>query len=90
MDGIKRRLDPGEPFAGNLYDLSLAEIKARELQFIPQNLPEALLALEEDAVVRSALGPELAEEFLRVKRQEWVRYHNIVTPWEVDTYLTLF
>src|SRR5213594_4233979 len=71
MDGIKRRLDPGEPFAGNLYDLSLAEIKARELQFIPQNLPEALLALEEDAVVRSALGPELAEEFFRVKRQEW-------------------
>ena len=36
------------------------------------------------------LGPELAAEFLRVKRQEWVRYHNDVGRWEVDQYLTLF
>ncbi|MBI2461616.1 MAG: type III glutamate--ammonia ligase, partial [Candidatus Rokubacteria bacterium] len=45
---------------------------------------------EEDPVVQSALGPELAAEFIKVKRQEWVRYHNTVTPWEVDRYLTLF
>ena len=29
-------------------------------------------------------------EFLRVKRQEWVRYHSTVGRWEVDQYLTLF
>ena len=40
--------------------------------------------------MQSALGPELAAEFLRVKRQEWVRYHNSVGRWEVDQYLTLF
>ena len=90
LDGITGHLDPGEPFIGNLYDLSLAEIKSRKLQFIPQSLPEALQALENDAVVQSALGPELVIEFLRVKRQEWVRYHSNVTQWEIDTYLTMF
>jgi glutamine synthetase len=25
-----------------------------------------------------------------VKRQEWVRYHNTVSRWELDRYLTLF
>jgi glutamine synthetase len=90
LDGIARRLAPGEPFLGNLYDLSLSEIKARKLEFVPQSLPEALAAFEEDAVVQSALGPELTEEFLKVKRMEWVRYHNTVSPWEIETYLTLF
>ena len=90
LDGITRSLDPGEPFVGNLYDLSLSDIKARKLEFVPQSLPEALAVFEADGVVRSALGPELAEEFLKVKRMEWVRYHNTVSPWEIETYLTLF
>lgn len=45
---------------------------------------------EDDPVIQGALGPELAEEFVRVKRQEWVRYHNTVSRWEIDRYLTLF
>ena len=36
LDGITRSLDPGEPFVGNLYDLSLSDIKARKLEFVPQ------------------------------------------------------
>src|SRR6266478_400675 len=43
-----------------------------------------------DHRIRSALGPALAAEFLRVKRQEWVRYHNTVSQWEIDHYLALF
>jgi glutamine synthetase len=90
LDGIRRQLDPGEPNRENLYALSLDEVKARQLQFIPQSLPEALQALEQDAVIQTALGRELTQEFLTVKRQEWVQYHNTVSQWELDTYLTLF
>jgi glutamine synthetase len=90
LDGLRRQLDPGEPNRENLYALSLDEVKARQLQFIPQSLPEALQALEQDVIVQSALGPELTQEFLKVKRQEWVHYHNTVSQWELDTYLTLF
>jgi len=90
LDGIRRKLDPGEPNRENLYELSLEEVQRRKLQFIPQSLPEALQALEQDEVVQSALGPELTREFLKVKQQEWVRYHSTVSQWELDTYLTLF
>lgn len=90
LDGIRRKLDPGEPNLGNMYEMSLEEMRKRGIQVIPQSLLEALNALEEDPVVQSALGPELAPEFIKVKRQEWVRYHNTVTQWEVDRYLTLF
>jgi glutamine synthetase len=60
------------------------------VHLVPQSLPEALDAFEADAVIRGALGPELAAEFVKVKRQEWVKYHSTVSQWEIDRYLTLF
>jgi len=91
MDGIERRLDPGEPMVGrNMYELSLEEVRREGIRYLPQSLPEALDEFEADDVVRAAIGMELATEFLRIKRQEWVKYHNTVGQWEVDSYLTLF
>ena len=44
--------------------------------------------------VRSALGRARDEDyvdyFARVKREEWFRYHERVTPWEIREYLTRF
>jgi glutamine synthetase len=91
LDGIRRRLDPGEPNTRkNMYRLTLDDVKDGKIGLIPQSLAEAVVAFEGDPVVRQALGPELAEEFIKVKRQEWVRYHNTVSRWEIDRYLTLF
>jgi glutamine synthetase len=91
LDGIERGLDPGEPMMGrNMYEMPLEEARAAGIRFVPQSLPEALDEFEADEVVQSALGPELAAEFLAVKRREWVRYHNTVGSWEVEEYLTLF
>jgi glutamine synthetase len=90
MDGIKRKLDPGEPTLGNLYEMSLETMRQKGIEVLPQSLPEALDHFEKDPVVRSALGEEFAREFVNVKRQEWVRYHNTVSAWELDNYLTRF
>lgn len=91
IDGIERELDPGDPQIGrNMYETPLEQARAEGLRFLPQSLSEALDAFEEDEVVRGALADGLAEEFLRIKRTEWVRYHNDVSRWETDQYLTLF
>jgi glutamine synthetase len=91
LDGIEREIDPGDPMTGrNMYEIALEDAREEGLTFLPANLAEALDAFEADDVVRSALGDGLAAEFLRVKRDEWVRYHNTVGQWEVDQYLTLF
>jgi len=91
LDGIRRKLDPGEPnVRKNMYALTLAEVKRGKIGLIPQSLAEAVTCFEADPIIQQALGPELSEEFVKVKRQEWVRYHNTVTRWEIDRYLTLF
>ena len=91
LDGIERKLDPGDPKIGrNMYETPLADARAEGLRFIPQSLAEAIDEFEGDEVVQSALGPELAREFTDVKRREWVRYHSAVGRWETDEYLTLF
>jgi len=45
-------------------------------------------------VLRAALGrgrdEDYVDYFIRVKRDEWARYHEQVTPWEIKEYLTRF
>jgi glutamine synthetase len=91
LDGVRRQLDPGEPnVRKNMYRLTLEDVKGGKIGLIPQSLVEAITCFEEDPVVQQALGPELSAEFVKVKRQEWVQYHNTVSRWEIDRYLTLF
>jgi glutamine synthetase len=87
LDGIDRGLDPGEPNLGNLYSADLETMARRGVRTLPQSLPEALAHLEKDAVIRESLGP-IADEFLRLKRDEWREYHAQVDSWEVRRYLT--
>jgi glutamine synthetase len=87
LDGLDRKLDPGEPNLGNLYEAGLASMHERGIKTLPQSLAEALDHFERDDVIRSALGP-IADEFLRLKRDEWREYHAHVGAWEIDRYLT--
>ncbi len=90
LDGIERKLDPGEPVNENLYEFTTAELKKHKIGVLPQNLNEALDALEADKVLCEALGAGLAPEFLRLKRMEWVEYQRHVAQWEVDRYLEFY
>ena len=56
LDGIRRKLDPGEPCNDNLYQLSLAELKSRGIARLPASLMESLEALESDKVLCKGLG----------------------------------
>ncbi|MGK2951128.1 MAG: type III glutamate--ammonia ligase [Thiobacillus sp.] len=89
LDGIEHKLDPGEPHNVNLYELSDAELKKEKIGILPQNLHEALTALEKDKVIRDALGP-VADEFLKLKHMEWVEYMRHVSEWEIESYLEFF
>jgi glutamine synthetase len=94
LDGIANGLDAGEPNSENLYAIPFEELQARGLQTLPTNLLQATEELEQDDVIRQALGrarnEDYADYFIRVKREEWNRYHEQVTPWEIREYLTRF
>lgn len=91
IDGVERGLDPGRPCNNvNLYDLTCEEREEWGIRNLPRNLGEALLALEEDEVVKSALTPHILDYFLKAKRQEWEEFQRMVHPWEVERYLELY
>jgi glutamine synthetase len=90
MDGVAHHLEPGAPNNTNLYEWSHAQLTEARIGILPQNLNESLDALEADTVLCEALGTELAEEFLRLKRMEWVEYQRHVSAWEVERYLDFF
>ncbi|MSR59193.1 MAG: type III glutamate--ammonia ligase [Planctomycetaceae bacterium] len=89
LDGVERKLSPGPPNLGNLYELSLEEIAKRGIRLLPQSLPEAIAELRQNEVVRAGLGA-IAEPFIELKTREWESYDRQVTPWEVNQYLTFF
>ncbi len=88
LDGVEKQIDPGAVNRENLYEMPEEELAARKIGFLPTTLAEALDALEQDSVVRSALGEIYAKEYLRVKREEWRQYNQTVSEWERERYLT--
>ncbi len=94
LDGMDRKLDPGEPNLANLYELSAGEVAARGIRSMPSTLLDAVGELADDGVLREALGKARGEDYIdyyaKVKREEFLSWHAEVTEWEVDRYLTLF
>lgn len=89
LDGIKNRLEPGEPNFANLYDLGLEEIRRRGIRLLPQSLAEALEELRKDKLIQNSLGV-IFDEFIELKTEEWYEYHSQVSQWELDRYLPMF
>jgi glutamine synthetase len=70
LDGMERKIDPGEPALVDPDTLSEAERRRRGIQRLPTSLTEAVDALERDDVLRAALGDVLGREYMAVKRSE--------------------
>lgn len=90
LDGIDRKLDPGPPQNINFYALSPAEIAARNIEILPQSLSQAVEALAQSDLFKSALGADFIDEFVTLKREEWLDYHRHVSDWETKRYLSFF
>ena len=56
------------------------------MKVLPATLDEALLALEADETILSALGPYISNSFLSSRRQEVEDFNRQVTDWEMERY----
>jgi glutamine synthetase len=70
LDGVRRKLDPGEPVNVDPATLSDKERRSRGIARLPTSLGEALDELERDEVLMEALGPLRRTAYLAVKRSE--------------------
>jgi glutamine synthetase len=83
LHGIREKLPLGPPVGGDAYHLSEEEAGAP----LPHTLEDALDALEADEVLREAMGPEIVDTFLAIKRFEAERHRTWVSDWEIAEYL---
>jgi glutamine synthetase len=70
LDGIRNRIEPGEPQAIDPGNYSEEERQRLGIRRLPTSLNDALDELERDEVLTGAMGPLLATSYLAVKRNE--------------------
>jgi glutamine synthetase len=90
LEGVREKTDPGNPNENNLYTISEAERRARNIDFLPQTLQEAVAAFAADPLMEATLGKELRDEFIKYKTEEWESYHHAISSWEIERYSHLF
>jgi glutamine synthetase len=70
LDGVRRRLDPGDPMVDDPNALSDAELAGRGVRALPRTLGEALDALANDEYLLSALGSPRRELYTAIKQAD--------------------
>jgi glutamine synthetase len=90
LEGIANEVDPGPINLDNLYELPEEKLEARKIRVLPVTLDEAIEAMKTDEVIKSALGKEYAEMYLRIKREEWLLHNREVSSSEREYYLATY
>lgn len=82
LHGLREELPLSEPVVGDAYALGDAAGEP-----LPDSLDAALDALESDDVLREAMGREIIDTFVAMKRFEIDRHRTWVSDWDVAEYL---
>lgn len=90
IEGIENKTDPGEPTDRDLYAMSEDELTEAGIRRLPRNLMMATEALKADDLAGKVMGEVMRKSWIAYKNDEWERYHQAVTDWEVEEYLRLY
>lgn len=90
VHGIREEINPGEPVNVDAYKFSKEERIKRSIELLPASLREALEYLDRDSYLKSELGSELVEEYIKIKKVECESYEHYVSPWEIKNYVPVF
>ena len=90
LDGIENSMSAPDPLNDiNVYHLTREEREQSNITELPGSLAEALRLLDQDEILKEALGPLAYESFERAKWAEVEEYRTRVTDWEVERYLEI-
>lgn len=90
LDGVKNKMDPGEPINKNIYHMSQRERSRLKIKSLPGNLHEAVEEMKKDKLIKETLGEHIFEHYITAKTKEWQSYITQVNQWEIDSYLTKY
>jgi len=90
LDGISKRIDPGEPMDRNLYDLPAKEIE--ELPTVCRSLEQALVALDMDRSFLTqgeVFSDGVIDAYIALKRSEIEAQETVPHPMEYQLYFSV-
>ena len=79
LDGINNARDPGKPLHINMYEEGH---KVKSAHKLPATLLDALRLLEKNRELRSGMGDEFVDSYIKLKMQEWGEYTSHLSDWE--------
>lgn len=88
--GIQEELVPPSGIDINVYSLSEQERAALGVKSLPVSLNEALGIARSSGFVTDLLGEKFAKQYLQAKQEEYDRYRQSISQWEVDEYLVRY
>ncbi|MBQ9518420.1 MAG: type I glutamate--ammonia ligase [Firmicutes bacterium] len=90
LDGIKNNLPAPESVDINLFRSTQEERDALGVKNLPGSLYEAIVAMEQDGLVKEVLGDHCYSAFVKSKKAEWDKFRMFVSQWELDSYLSTY
>ena len=71
LDGIAKKIDPGDPLEENIFHLSQARRRELKIRELPRSLDEALDEIESDhAFLKPVFSQSIIDTFIELKRDE--------------------
>ena len=90
LDGVENKLTPPASVDRNIYVMNAEERKAHGIDNLPPSLDAALEALDNDEVIKAALGEHIYENFKEAKEVEFDMFRTTVHQWERDMYMKMY
>ncbi len=90
LDGIKNKIDPGDPMDKNLYDLPPRELK--KIPTVCGSLREALTSLDKDRAYLKAgdvFTDGMIDAYIELKMEEVIRFEHTPHPVEFEMYYSV-
>jgi glutamine synthetase len=84
LDGLRRNLELPEEVDTDPGLIPEEQRKAKGIDLLPQNLGEAIDALLADKVIMDAMGTELAQSYVAVRKNEWDNLKDLSLEEEVE------
>ncbi len=87
LDGIKRKLDPGDPVDENVYKLSAEKKREYKIGSLPTSLKGALDSLQSDSkFLEEVFTKDFLDKYTELKYKEYTAFAQTPTAWEVSMY----
>ena len=79
LDGVENNRDPGDPLDINMYEEGHL---AKDARHLPENLLDAIRLLDNNKIMRKALGDDFINAFVKLKMADWNEFTHHLSTWE--------